>query len=187
MTSLITAEMGQALRDRRPLALLVALDHPDGMVRAWSGIGTLRYQNEDWYGLGIFGDVGPMVITTELSILEITYSLSGIEPEQPELQFLNTFVRNRSARAWLAALDEQGRVIRNPYELPSSQMDYQVQDVDDDSKVQISIIGIGGFYTLERAIDECWTAESQRRRYPDDSGFDLITGLTGKDIIWTRT
>jgi len=187
LSALITPEMARALKEKRPLAALVELDHPDGLVRAWSGIGTLRYNGEDWYGLGIFGDVGPMVITTETVIQEITYSLSGIEPDQEELQFLNAFVRGRSGRQWLAALDEQGRVIKDPYELPSTRLDYQTQDVDDDGTAKVSVLAYAGFYTLERSIDECWTAEDQRKRYPNDSGFDLITSLTGKDIIWTRT
>ena len=118
----------------------------------------------------------------------MTFDLSGVEPVEENLQFLNANVRNREARVWLAALNEAGQIIREPFDLMQAQLDYQTQEADDESgEVTISIVARSGFYTLERALDEAWTSESQKRLYPDDTGLDLITGLQNKEILWTRT
>lgn len=188
MSELISAGMQQALRDRRPLILLAEIDHPAGMARVHTGIGTIRFDGEDWYGVGIFGSVGPVTVSTETVIQEVTLDLSGVEPVEENLQFLNANVRTREARVWLAALNEAGQIIREPFDLMQAQLDYQTQEADDESgEVTISIVARSGFYTLERALDEAWTSESQRRLYPDDTGLDLITSLQNKEILWTRT
>ena len=186
--SLITAGMADALRAGWPLVLLAQIDHPDGMVYLHSGIGTINYDGSDWLGMGMFGDVGPVTISTETVIPEVAFTLSGVEPSEASLQFLNANVRNRIASVWLGCLNPSGQIVERPFQLLQAQMDYQTQEVDDEGgEVVIQIIARSGFYTLERAIDECWTSENQKKRYPGDTGLDLVTTLQDKDILWTRT
>lgn len=184
----MTSRMQAALRARRPLLLMAAIDHPDGMVYVHTGIGTISYNGQNWIGVGIFGEVGPVVISTETVIQEVTFTLSGVEDEDESLQFLNANVRNRLATVWLACLDEAGQVVRDPFQIMEAQMDYQTFDANEESgEVTIQIVARAGFYTLERAIDESWSPEDQKARYPADTGLDLVPGLADKDIIWTRT
>lgn len=188
MIDLISFGMQTALREGRPLLLLAEIDHPDGLVRAHTGVGTITFKGHDWLGVGIFGSVGPVTISTETVIQEVAFELSGIEPTEETLQFLNANVRNREATVWLAAIGGDGQIVRDPYELMRAQLDYQTQEADHESgEVKISIVARSGFYTLERAIDEAWTAEDQARLYPSDTGLDLITSLQSKEILWTRT
>jgi hypothetical protein len=76
-------------------------------------------------------------------------------------------------------------VVPDPYPILESQLDYQSMNADEAGSVTISITARSGFYSLERALDEAWSTEEQHLLYPDDSGFDMISGLTNQTLNWT--
>lgn len=184
MSRPMTAAMAKALKGGAPRALIVEIEHPDGIGRFWSSIGTLAWNGETWAGTGVMGSVSPVTQTSDLSIQEMSFALSGVDPEV--VSQLSDTVRNLSGRAWLACLNDRGGVVRNPYELIDAVLDYQTFEVaDDGSGAQIKIIARSGFYTLERAIDECWSPEDQKVRYPGDTGLDMLPLLEKQDVLWT--
>ena len=180
----LTFRMAQALRRRAPLALLAEIEHPDGIGRFWSGVGTLAWNGVDWTGAGVLGAVQPIKQTTDLVIQEINFVLSGIRADV--VAGLNDNVRNRAGRVWLACL-ENGAIVDAPYQIVDAELDYQSLSAADDGTVTIAITARTGFYTLERALDETHTTEEQKIEFPDDSGLDLISGLQNRDIQWTPT
>ncbi len=185
MTRPVTARMAQALLDRRPIGLLCEIDHPDGTVRFWTGLGTLTYDGETWIGIGVLGGIAPVKQSSDVSIQEIQYALSGVDTDA--VSRISDDVRNRAGSAWLFCLDEQHHVVADPYQVVDSQLDYQTFTAGDGGETAISIIARTGFYTLERGIDEAWTPENQKSLYPTDTGLDMIPGLQNQDVQWTAT
>ena len=181
----LTARMAEALRQRKPLALIAEIDHPDGPGRFWTGIGKLSWNGYDWTGAGTLGNVTPIKHTSSLIIQEINFSLAGVDPTV--VATLNDNVRNRSGKVWLACLGPGNSVIRDPYQIVDSLLDYQSFSAGEDGSVGISITARSGFYTLDRALDEAWTTEEHHLTYPTDSGLDLIPGLQNQTIEWTPT
>ncbi len=177
--------MAQALKDRRPLALLAEIDHPDALVHYWTGIGPMVYAGDTYTGLGRMGNIAPVGQISSMQIQELQFTFSGIPIDRAT--WLSDNIRNRSALAWLAAFDERGEVIDNPMPIVNALLNYQQFKIDDDGTASIILYAQTGFYSLERAIDEVWSTEDQQQRYPDDVGLDMIYLLRTRQTKWTLT
>lgn len=184
MAAPLTSRMADALRRRRPLALIAEIDHPNGPGRFWTGIGKLAWNGFTWTGSGTLGSVAPIKHTSNLIVQEINFGLAGVDPAI--VATLGDNVRNLSGKVWLACL-EGSTVVKDPYQIVDALLDYQSFSAQADGTVAISITARTGFYTLDRALDEAWTSESQRVLYPNDSGLDLISGLQNQTLQWTLT
>lgn len=182
MNRMMTWRMAEALRDGQPLCLLAEIDHPGGMFRCWTGIGTLSYNGHDWTGAGLLGQIAPVRAVTDLAIQEVRFTMSGVDPDM--IQRLETSVRNRTARAWLAALDDEERIVADPYEILDCEMDTQEFRAEENGTVTITIIARSGFYSLERAVDEVWSDQDQQRRFTGDTGLGDLASLQNQDVIW---
>lgn len=185
MSPPMTARMAEHIRRRKPLALLAAIEHPSGNAYFWTGIGQLQWNGFTWTGSGTLGTITPIKHTSDLIIQEIQFQLAGLPPDV--VATLDDNVRNLSGRAWLAGINTGNSVIRDPYQIVDSQLDYQSFSAQPDGTVSIAITARTGFYTLERAIDEAWTTEEQHLTFPNDSGLDLIPALQNQDIQWTAS
>jgi hypothetical protein len=181
----LTSRMADALRKRKPLALLAEIDHPSGAVRFWTGVGKLSWNGYTWTGSGTLGSVAPITHTTDLVIQEINFGLAGVDPAI--VATLGDNVRNLSGKVWLACLGSGNSVVKDPYQIVDAQLDYQSFSAAADGTVAISITARTGFYTLDRALDEAWTSEEQHILYPTDSGLDLISGLQNQTLQWSKS
>src|SRR5262245_12798473 len=183
----LTARMGAALRAGAPICLLAVIDHPNGTQRYWTGIGPLDYAGGTYIGLGKFGGVAPVRYSNDVAIQELSFTLAGIPPNA--MTWIAQDVRNRLADVWLAALDQYGAIVPDPYKIVSSALDYQSMAADNDGTVTLTLTARSGFYSLERALDEVHSTEDQKRTYPatddgGDSGLDMIAELQKQEVIW---
>jgi hypothetical protein len=179
--SLMTFAMAQALKDRRPLAVLAEMDHPSGIGRFWTGIGPLVWNGYTWTGAGKLGGVAPIRHTSDISIQEIVFTMSAVSPD--DASRLGSSVRKREAVVLLACFDEAGKVIADPYHLLAAELDTQTLNASEEG-VTIAITARSGFYKLDRGLDEVWSSEDQQSNYPGDTGMDLISELQNKNVIW---
>lgn len=174
--------MAAYIKRRAPLVLIASIEHPDGNAYFWSGAGTLVWNGFSWTGAGKLGTISPIKHTSQIAIQEIQFTLVGADPDI--VQQLSDDVRNKSGQAWLACLDERGNVVPDPIQIVDAQLDYQSERIEDDGTATVQITARTGFYTLERALNDVWSAEDQRKRYPTDSGLDLISQLQNQELIW---
>ncbi|WP_448043820.1 hypothetical protein [Bradyrhizobium liaoningense] len=183
--TILTPEMATALQDGKPRGMLVKIEHPSGTGYFATGVGKISWNGQTWLGTGKFGSVTPIKHTSDISVQDIAFSLSGIDPTV--VAQLNDAVCNLSGQAWLFCLNDDGTVVRDPYQLIDSQLDYQKFDIDAEGKATISIIAHSGFYTLVRGSEEAWTPENQKLTYPTDTGLDMLYSLQNQDLQWTPT
>jgi hypothetical protein len=183
MSRPITLRMAEALKAGAPRVVFAAVDHPSGMGRFWTGIGSKSWDGQTWTGSGRMGGVAPIRATSELAIQEVVFWMAGVDPEVAAR--LNGEVRNLTGDVWLACLDDRDEVIADPYPLLNAVLDYQTFDASDDLSVVVKVIARSGFVSLERAIDEAWTPENQHLRFAGDTGLDLIPSLQNKEILFT--
>lgn len=171
----------QHLRRGGDVALLCYIDHPDGATYMWSRAGTLKWNGQQWKGIGALGRVTGISKTTTLEVKQITLELRGVPPTSTE--FLDTNVRNRPAKLWLAAIDQQ-KVVGQPYVIIDDKMDYMKLKVEDNGSATIQIVVSVGFWTIERAVNKAWTHEEQQLKYAGDSGLSQIPLLANKQTNW---
>lgn len=172
----------RALAERAPLLLLAEIEHPDGTGYFWSGVGSLEWNGHTWRGAGTLGAITPIEHTTNIAIQEIQFTLAGADQEV--VADLSDDVRNKGGRAWLACLNDMGGVVEDPFLIVDSELDYQSFKIDDDGTATIQITARSGFYTLERALDDVWSDEDQKSRFPTDSGLSQISKLQNQDLVW---
>lgn len=177
-----TAALIAHMRAQRPMALLAEIDHPDGAVYVWSRVGTLTYDGHEWTGLGVLGRVRPVGTSRKTAIQQVTFELRGVPATAT--QFLSSNVRGRSGNLWMAGILPGRKVVADPVLISSVLFDYQTLAVEDDGTATIALIGYTGLWVLDRAQDKAWTPEEIRLTYPDETGLDLIAGLTSKDVQW---
>lgn len=182
MARVFNERMARAIRSGKKIALLAEIDHPEGLLHFWTGVGQLVYDGKEWTGLGTLGKVAPINYSANLAIQEIVFEISGIPIEDE--RWLASVIRDRVAFVWLAAFTDTGRVVQEPKLILKAVLDYPKYQVSEDGDAIIQLIARSGFITLERALDEVHSAEDQRRLFANDSGCDLIPSLQQKAVIW---
>lgn len=180
--SILTAAMAHALANGSPRGLFVAIEHPDGTGYFCTGIGSRSWDGRTWNGTGTLGSITPVKASSEIAIEDITFRLSGVSADV--IADLDDNVRNLSGVVWLACFDDYDQVIADPYKLVDAELDYQSFNVDEDGTATVEITAHAGFYTLARAVEEAWTPENQKLRYPTDTGMDMIPSLQKQDLQW---
>ena len=178
----LTDEMANALQSGSPRGLFAKIEHPDGTAYFTTGVGTRRWNGHTWTGTGQLGSISPIKRTSEIAIQDITFSLSGIDLSV--LNGLNDDVQNLNGSVWLYCTNYDGSVVRDPYQLVDSVLDFQTLTVGEDGTTTLSITAHSGFYTLAHPIDEAWSPKNQKLTYPDDTGLDMITSLQNQNLLW---
>lgn len=185
MTRPLSDAMARAMKEGAPRALFAQIDHPSGTGYFFSGVGSRSWNGQTWKGTGTLGTVAPIQKSTDISVQDVTFTLSGVDADN--LATLTEDVRNRLASVWLACFDKYDNVVVDPYKLVDAELDYQTLDISDDATATISITAHSGMYVLDRAVDEAWTPENQKLKHPDDAGLDMIPTLVNQDLRWTPT
>lgn len=175
--------MQAALGRGAPLYLFGQIDHPDGMVYLWTGIGSIEWDGNTYTGKGRLATIGQINKTQELTLDQRVMRLAAVNPD--DLALLTAAIRNRTATIYLGAV-EDGAVVADPYLLDEITMDSQSFPVDESGVASIQLTGFAGIWTLERALSIAWSSEEAKKEYPDETGFDLIPLLVNKDTSWKK-
>lgn len=165
-------------------AFLLKIEYPGDIVRAWLGTGNIIHKGETWLGAGLVMGVRQIESSSELKVSTVDISLSSIP--QDMIARINLDIRNRKARLYYGLLDETRRLIGDPIPLQEINMEHHSVAIQDNGTATLTIHGSVGLVDLQRATAVAWTAEEQKRRYPDlpDSGLDAMPTLVEKDIPW---
>jgi len=179
-----------------PDVTLVKVEHPDGDVYLWDGLGSLDYDFGDGAGvvevkgLGRLGSVQISASDTEVQVSDIVFRLSGVDAEH--LAYLDATVKGNLAWVWKAFLGPDYRV-RFLEQIVECELDQPSFAAEPGGTVTVTIAANGGFYFLETQSRAVWDREEQRNYLtslaldPDsDTGFDRMPELKNKQINWEQ-
>lgn len=173
--TLITALSQNVIRP----GILVEIDTASGVVRVWSGKGTLSWGGgspaNQWTGLGDFGGISPIGETRDVRAEGIKLSLSGIPAGMVSLA-LSDAQPGRTVSVYLAMLTETGTVIVDPY-LAFSGLTDAVQMVESGETSTLEISAESELIRLQRANESRYTHDDQQIRFPGDKGFEYVEQL----------
>lgn len=169
------------------IAMLAEIDHPDGVVRCWSRIGTLRYLGVDWQGTGPLGRVSGIGGSLRVEVRPITFTLIGVPPAST--QFLETNVRNRAARVWMAALRPRSNAIDGDlHPLCEGRCNTMTLKVDGQRRATIDLVVNDPIYVVDRGQSLAYTSEWLKRTHGEElTGGDLIPELVHAEDPWTQS
>lgn len=203
----LTPDMASGLSDKNvSLVVMAELFFQSATLRMWTGLGTLNWRDEDYFGGGNFIGISPIEETQDSVAKGLVASLSGIPSTLISLALTERF-RGRPFRLYLAIVDSRsyvatedapGRVeledgtgfvllennfVNSPYRIFSGLMDtMEFTDNGSTADIRLSVENI--LITGQRTKLSRYTQEDQRKTYPSDKGFDLINQLQDKELVW---
>ena len=181
---LISPAFKKAIRDGCFVAVLLEVEHPDGTGYFWEGVGTLRYDGNDWKGAALVGGISQNRRSVDLRIDEMTLWLNGLDAG--EVAALDDNVKNRVARIRLAALNDNRRVVA-VHDAEELLLDYQRDVIGEDGSASIEVKGQAGLWMLERSTDAVYSQEAAQVEFPDETGFSKLPEMQNKDTPWSQT
>lgn len=135
----------------------------------------------EYLSIGAIGTVSDSHENDQLEPEQMTIGLSGIDPTVVAAT-INANYYNRRASVLVAALDDQDQIIGDPHlmfrgYIESMQLSYGLS-----GEIRIDITDEIVDWSRER--NERYTDQSQRAKYPGDTGFRFVAGLEKKTVIW---
>lgn len=183
----MTRELSTAVRDDFTASevnpvVFTEFNFDSGDIRFWTGIGEITWDSVTWTGSGDLLTIAPFEETAELVAKGLQFELSGVPASLIGLAVTEDY-QGRSVSVYFGTIDVQLNVTTDPYLLFSGYMDIMsFQDEGENAKISLSVEN--RLIALERPNQNVYTPETQHLNYPADKGFDFVTDLQEKEIIW---
>lgn len=181
-------DLRETIKKRKPFVVLFELDHPvDGIIRLCSKTSDVFYGGNTWLGVGHLGQISGIGGAKNLAVRTLTIEFKGIP--NIGLTYLETSLRDRPARAWLAALKDRSNVVKGtPHKIVEGLCDQQSISTQPNGTSTVRVSVIEPIFQIERAQELVWSPEWIRGKYGSNiSGLDMLPELTQSNISWTRT
>lgn len=181
LTSAVQAEL---LKMKLRPAIFVEGQFTSGMLRVWSGIGTISWNGQSWTGVGNLGGISPISEGTEPHADGVELSLSGI-PSELITKALGECRPNAPVKIWFGFLDESDAVIADPYQSFGGRMD--VPSIDEGGETSTIRLRVENrLVDFNRARERRFTHEDQQIDFPGDLGFEYVAGLQEWNGVWGK-
>lgn len=162
----------------------VEMDFSDGIVRLWTGYGSITIDSNTFLAGGDILSVSSVNENSEVQANGVSVVLSGLSTSLVA-SALTTAYQGRDLNVYVGVLNTSGAVISDPIKVFAGKMDVMTVD-DDGATAQISITAESKLIDLERSRARRYTSEDQKIDFPNDKGLEFITGLQDKTIVWGR-
>ena len=187
-----------------PFFAIELLFDGDQTLRLWTGVGTLNYQGQEWYGTGSMLQVDSVEETTEIAAKGASLTLSGVPQEVLSLALTQPY-QGRKANIYFGNFS-RGNILQensdfillqdgskialeagstNLSQIFSGYMDQMnIEEGPDTCTVQLTLEN--KLVDLERPRVARFTSAYQKSVYPGDLGLDFVEDLQDKEIVWGR-
>lgn len=167
----------------RPIYLVrMVFDATD--LNLWTGVGNLAYGGNTYTGLGDLLSISNITETSDIQATGITVSLGGIKESFLAITQSQEY-QGRPLTVSLGAFDGSGGLIVDPVIVFSGFMDTMII-AENAQYSTISVSVENKLISFERSKVRRYTAEDQKIDYPTDKGFEFVTAIAQKEIMWGR-
>lgn len=206
MSRTLSTAVSDALDDDvvYPFFAVELLFDGDEVLRMWTGLGTLVYQDVSWFGTGSLLQIDTIEETSEIAAKGATVTLSGVPSEVLALALSEPY-QGRQAKIYFGTfsrgvllqedsayiLFEDGSKIlledrkTGLTEIFAGYMDQMnIEEAEGGSTVQLTIEN--KLIDLERPRTARFTNAYQKYLYPNDKGFEFVEDLQTKELFWGK-
>jgi len=176
----------------------------DQTLRLWTGVGTLVYQSQSWYGTGSLLAIDAIEETSEIAAKGATLTLSGVPSEVISLALSEPY-QGRVAKIYFGTFSyglllqedaafillEDGSKIKlenrktDLTEIFVGYMDkMDIEETPDNSTITLALEN--KLIDLEKPRPPRFTSSYQKSIYPDDLGLDFVESLQQKELFWGK-
>lgn len=167
----------------RPI-IFVKAEFDSGDVLMWSGMGDLDWDGQTWVGTGQLLRVDAMEESVEMRAVGTTVTLSGIPSDLLSLALQEDYP-GRALTVYLGAFNDDNEVISTPVVIFKGRMDIMtISEAGDSASIEVTVEN--RLIDFERPRERRYTSEDQKIDYPDDKGFEFVSTIQDKEIVWGR-
>ena len=154
------------------------------VLNIWNGIGDLAYGGNTYTGTGDLLSISQITETADIQASGINVSLAGVKSSLIVIAKDHDY-QGRPLTVSLGAFDASGSLIADPVIVFSGFMD--TMTISESGQYStISIAVENKLISFERSKVRRYTAEDQKIDHPADKGFEFVTAIVQKQIIWGR-
>jgi hypothetical protein len=164
---------------------LIDLEFTSGSIYLWSGHGDLSWNSNTYVGAGDILQLSAFEETTDLGAVGATVTLTGINSS------LVTKARDENYQGRpiiirLGAFDSSASIIADPVVVFTGFMD--VMTIDEGAEFStIQVSAENRLIQIERRNERRYTDSDHKIDFPNDKGFEFVTSIQEKEIVWGRT
>lgn len=162
----------------------VELDFDSGVLRFWTGYGTITANGEEYEGAALVLGISSANENIDLSADGITISFSGLDSSIVAVTLTQNY-RGRSAKVFMGALDALNQPVSDMYQVFAGRMDIMsIQEDGQTATISLQVENV--LIDLERPRTRKFTDEEQRKRFPGDASLENVASLQDRQIAWGR-
>jgi len=187
-----------------PFFAIELLFDGDEVLRLWTGVGTLVFQDVSWYGTGSLLQIDTIEETSEIAAKGATVTLSGVPSEVLSLALSEPY-QGRQAKIYFGTFT-QGSLLQEDSayillqgggkisledrrteltEIFAGYMDQMnIEEAEGGSTIQLTIEN--KLIDLERPRTARFTNAYQKYLYPNDKGLEFVEDLQTKELFWGK-
>ena len=155
------------------------------VLNLWSGVGDLAYGGNTYTGVGDLLSISSVAESSDISATGINVAITGIKSSFIVIAKDHEY-QGRPLGVSLGAFDANGALIADPLIVFSGFMDTMtIAESGSTSTITISVEN--KLIAFERSRVRRYTAEDQKIDHPTDKGFEFVTAIVEKEIIWGRS
>lgn len=175
-----TINTAQIESDYVELVQLVRFDF-DTPVYVHSGVGSIIYDGITYTGVGDLGEISDMSETALLSPTEITFRLSGVQP-QHVTEAMNAANYGDAITVYEGYRQTDGELYDEPWVKWAGSVEYSSVVKGDQSVVEV--YGKHELNDLDKANGTRYSDEDQVQRYAGDRIFEFCHRMSTVDLTW---
>jgi hypothetical protein len=165
-------------------AYFVRMVFDSSVLNIWSGIGDLAFGGNTYTGTGDLLSISEITETADIQATGIKVSLTGIKTSFIAIAKDQDY-QGRVLNVSLGAFDASGSLIADPVIVFSGFMaTMTISESGQYSTITVSVEN--KLISFERSKVRRYTAEDQKIDHPTDKGFEFVTAIVQKEIIWGR-
>lgn len=158
--------------------IFLRLDHSQGELFLWDGIGTFPYGGNTYRGVGGLAQIGGVSDSLDVQNHEVICTLNGVA--LPDLIETDTSIEDRAAEIAALWIEEDGTVAASETVFVGTgdvlrlKMDAEAKQLTAKLKAPLA--------EWRAPPLAFYTDADQQRRYPGDTGFSLVKSLEGATV-----
>ena len=181
MTTVTTADV---VRPAYFVRMVFDSGESPNVLNLWNGVGDLAFGGNTYTGVGDLLAISQITETADIQATGINVSLTGVKSSFIVIAKDHDY-QGRALTVSLGAFDASGSLIADPVIVFSGFMDTMTIS-ENGAYSTISISVENKLIAFERSKVRRYTAEDQKIDHPSDKGFEFVTAIVQKDIIWGR-
>ena len=181
MTAVTTADV---VRPAYFVRMVFDSGESPNVLNIWNGVGDLTFGGNTYTGTGDLLSISQITETSDISATGINVNLTGVKTSFIAIAKDHEY-QGRPLTVSLGAFDASGDLIADPVIVFSGFMDTMTIS-ESGAYSTISIAVENKLIAFERTKVRRYTAEDQKIDHPTDKGFEFVTAIVQKEIIWGR-